>query len=196
MRIRPCFVLALLCLLLLEGCASKNAAPLAPAGRFPDQPVLALARTPDQGLSGLAARQAFAVSGGWGFRQADAFVLTVPRGRKQGSYNNTVPLELLLIRTRNDVEFSGTPPQGKRYAVLDYGTDSRTLGVRQGRMYAVWRGQARLLSEQEAPALYQEAVGRSSRRPSPAAVKLSRPVSREYWFDITDTFSRSNVAAR
>lgn len=197
MRSRLCFVLALFSLLLLEGCIPKDVAPPSAAGRFPDQPVLALAGTPGQNLSGAVARQAFTVSGGWGFRQADAFVLTVPRGRRQGSYNNTVPLESLLVRTRNDLEFSGTPAQGKRYAVVDYGTISRTLGVRQGRMYAVWRGQARLLSEQEAPALYQQVSGRPlSGRAGAVPMNQSRSVSREYWFDITDTFSRSNVAAK
>ena len=194
---RPSLVLTLFCFLLLAGCVPKTVAPPPYAGRFPDQPVLALAKTPEQILPGAVARQAFSVSGGWGFQQGDAFVLSVPHGRKSGAYNNTVPLELLLIRTRNEVEFIGTPAQGKRYAIVDYGTDSRTLGVRRGRMYAVWRGQVRLLPEQEAPALYQEATGRSpSRRAAPAAMNQSKPVSREYWFDITDTFSRSNVAAR
>ena len=83
MRSRLCFVLALFSLLLLEGCIPKDVAPPSAAGRFPDQPVLALAGTPGQNLSGAVARQAFTVSGGWGFRQADAFVLTVPRGRRQ-----------------------------------------------------------------------------------------------------------------
>ena len=197
MRSRLCSVLLLLCFLLLEGCAVKNTAPPAPVGRFPDQPVLTLAKKPDQGLPEAAGRQAFSIDGGWGFRQTDAFVLTVPAGRRQNSYNNTVPLESLLIRTRNEVEFSGTPAQGKRYAVVDYGTVSRTLGVRQGRMYAVWRGQVRLLSEQEAPALYQEAAGRPlSRRATPAVMNLSRPVAREYWFDITDTFGGNALAAK
>ena len=174
-----------------------SAAPPTPAGRFPDQPVLALAKRPDQGLPEAAGRQPFSVDGGWGFRQADAFVLTVPSGRRQGSYNNTVPLESLLVRTRNEVEFSDTPARGKRYAVVDYGTVSRTLGVRQGRMYAVWRGQVRLLSEQESPALYQEAEGRPlAKRATPAAMRLSRSVAREYWFDITDTFGGSALAAK
>lgn len=197
MRSRLCSILVLLCLLLLEGCAAKNTAPPAPVGRFPDQPVLALAKKPDQGLPEAAGRQAFSIDGGWGFRQADAFILTVPPGRRQSSYNNTVPLESLLVRTRNEVEFSGTPPQGKRYAVVDYGTVSRTLGVRQGRMYAVWRGQVRLLSEQESPALYQEAAARPlSRRATPAVMQLSRSVAREYWFDISDTFGGSALVAK
>lgn len=72
MRSRLCSILVLLCLLLLEGCATKNIAPPAPAGRFPDQPVLALAKKPDQGLPEAAGRQAFSIDGGWGFRQADA----------------------------------------------------------------------------------------------------------------------------
>ena len=105
-------------------------------------------------------------------------------------------MESLLVRTRNELEFSDTPPQGNRYVVVDYGTDSRTIGVRQGRMYSVWRGQARVLSEQMAPALYQKAINLPlAKRAAPDILKLSRPVSREYWFDITGTSGRNSFAA-
>ena len=192
---RPYRALLLLCLVLLSGCAAKNAGLPKPAGRFPDQPVLALAGTPAQRLPGVLGRQTFSISGGWGFRQAEAFVLDAPAGRRQ-SYTNTVPMESLLVRTRNELEFSDTPPQGKRYVVVDYGTDSRTIGVRQGRMYSVWRGQARVLSEQMAPALYQKAINLPlAKRAAPDILKLSRPVSREYWFDITGTSGRNSFAA-
>ncbi len=192
---RPHRVLLLLCLVLLSGCAAKNTGLPKPAGRFPDQPVLALAGTPTQRLPGVLGRQAFSISGGWGFRQAEAFVLAAPVGQRQ-SYANTVPLESLLVRTRNELEFSETPSQGNRYVVVDYGTDSRTIGVRQDRMYAVWRGQARVLSEQMAPALYQKAINLPlAKRASPDILKLSRPVSREYWFDITGTSGRNSFAA-
>jgi hypothetical protein len=182
--------------MLIGGCAAKKDAQSGTAGRFPDQPVLALAKGPKQSLPEDAGRLGFSIEGGWGFRQADAFMLTVPPGRRQSSYNNTVPLESLLIRVRNEAEFSGAPPEGKRYAVVDYGTVTRTLGERQGRMYAVWRGQVRLLSEQESPVQYQEAAGRPlSARNTPAAMKLSRSVTREYWFDITDTFGKGSLVA-
>ena len=192
---RPYCALLLLCFVLLNGCAAKNAGLPKPAGRFPDQPALALAGTPAQRLPGVLGRQAFSISGGWGFRQAEAFVLAAPAGQRQ-SYANTVPLESLLVRTRNELEFSDTPPQGNRYVVVDYGTDSRTIGVRHDRMYAVWRGQARVLSERTAPALYQKAVKLPlAKRASPDMLKLSRQVSREYWFDITGTSSRNSFAA-
>ena len=192
---RPYRVLLLFCLVLLSGCAAKNAGLPKPSGNFPDQPVLALSGTPAQRLPGVLGRQTFSISGGWGFRQTEAFVLAAPAGRRQ-SYTNTVPLECLLVRTRNELEFSDTPPQGKRYVVVDYGTDSRTIGVRQGRMYAVWRGQARVLSEQMAPALYQKAVNLPlAKRAAPDILKLSRPVSREYWFDSTGTSGRNSFAA-
>ena len=192
---RPYCALLLLCLALLSGCAAKNAGLSRPAGRFPDQPVLALAGTPAQRLPGVLGRQTFSIGGGWGFRQADAFILAAPAGQRQ-SYTNTVPLESRLVHARNELEFSGTPPQGKRYVTVDYGTDSRTIGVREGRMYAVWRGQARVLSEQMAPALYQKAVTLPlAKRASPDILKLSRPVSREYWFDITGTSGRNSFAA-
>ena len=192
---RPYRALLLLCLVLLSGCAAKNAGLPKPAGRFPDQPVLALTGTPAQRLPGVLGRQSFSISGGWGFRQAEAFVLAAPAGQRQ-SYTNTVPMESLLVRTRNELEFSDTPPQGNRYVVVDYGTDSRTIGVRQGRMYSVWRGQARVLSEQMAPALYQKAINLPlAKRAAPDILKLSRPVSREYWFDITGTSGRNSFAA-
>lgn len=197
MLIRPCVLLSLLCLVFLGGCAPKTVGP-PPFTRFPDQPTAALARTPAQALAGARNLKGFSVSGGWGYRQTDAFVLAVPPGHGNRAYNNTVPLELYLIRKRNEVEFSGTPPEGQRYAVVDYGTDSRTLGMRNGRMYAHWRGQVRLLSERESPALYREASGRSlARRASSAPTFRTRSVPREYWFDITETFNlKGGSAAR
>ena len=192
---RPYCALLLLCLALLNGCAAKNATLPRPADRFPDQPALALAGTPAQRLPGALGRQAFSIGGGWGFQQSDAFIIAAPTGRRQLS-TNTVPLESRLVHARNELEFSDTPPQGKRYVAVDYGTDSRTIGVRNGRMYAVWRGQARVLSEQMAPALYQKAVNLPfAKRASPDMLKLARPVSREYWFDITGASGRNSFAA-
>lgn len=193
---RLCFVLISLCFLVLEGCAPKTAFPPAAVPRFPDQPLLSLTKTPEQSLPGEPGRQAFAIRGGWGFKQADAVILSVPAGSRQKEYANTVPLERQLVLARNEVEFSSTPAQGRRYAVVDYGTISRTLGTRNGRMYALWRGQARLVSEAETPALYQEAMRRPlSKRTMPATPNV-RSVSREYWFDITDTSGGNSFAGR
>ena len=190
MHTRPRLILALFCVLLLAGCATKQVAKKSAVNRFPDQPAATLAKTPGQSMRGELSRNYATVNGGWGYKPGDAFVLTVPAGYRQRY--NTVPLESLLVRTRNEVEFSETPAQGQRYTVVDYGTVSRTIGTREGRMYAVWRGQVRLISEKDDPILYKELAGRSlARRDTATAIANSRVVPREYWFDVTDTFAHN-----
>lgn len=194
MRISPLVPSLFLCLFLLGGCAAHTA-PKAPTARFPESPVGALAKTPAQGMPAQVRKSAATASGGWGYKQADAFILAPPPGYRGKSYN-TITLEKKLIHARNDVEFSDTPTDGQRYVVVDYGTVSRTISSQNGRMYAVWRGQVCLLSEAESPALYQQLTGCPLPRRAPlAAAAATRSVPREYWFDVSRTFNRQAKGA-
>jgi hypothetical protein len=187
-------VLALWCaIFLLGGCSAKQ--PSAPRARFPEQPALALAKTLEQGMADHAGRRNIAVKGGWGFGRDDAVILTVPP-RSRTKYCNTVPLESHLVSTRNEVEFIGTPPEGQRYVVVDYGPVARTLTAKQGRMHAVWRGRMILVSEKNTPALYKKVASLPlARRASFAAKEQSFAVPREFWFDVTETSTLNAEAA-
>ena len=190
MRIRPRLVSALLfAVLALAGCSSTGSSrPEPKTAAFPERPAGYLAKTPEQCLAGNMTQKGTTLRGGWGFGRNDAFVLTVPTGRARAAFHNTVPLESHLISTRNELEF-GSLPAGQRYAVVDYGTVTRTLGTHDGRMYSVWRGRVRLIPEKEAPELYREAAGRPlASRDHLTATPSTISVPREYWFDITDTF--------
>jgi hypothetical protein len=136
------------------------------------------------------------LGGGWGFGRDDAVILSVPP-RSRRKYCNTVPLESLVVRTRNEEEFSGFPPEGKRYAVVDYGRVSRTVTAQSGRMYAIWRGLMALVSEKDAPALYRKVSGLPlARRIAPAVGERVLAVPREYWFDVTDASTLNAAAAK
>lgn len=181
--------LCLLCAVLLAGCAVKET-PVPVRSRFPEYPPAALSVTLAQALAEKPIGSAAAINGGWGYTRKDAFVFSAPGGQR-GRKRNMIPVESRLVRVRNEVEFTRTPTPGNRFAVLDYGTVSRTVGLREGRMYAVWRGKVLVLSEKEAPAQFAEAMKRPpGRRLSAAAGARTRQVSREYWFDVTETFGR------
>jgi hypothetical protein len=177
--------------LVLGGCAAKEV-PAKPVGRFPENPVLTPTKTLEQALAAgkNKHRHGLLVSGGWGFRRDDACILAMPVDKKRQNHNS-VPLERLLVKTRNEVEFTHTPPAGQRYTVQDYGTVSRTLHTLDGRMYAVWRGKVTLSPQQDVPAVGQ------SRAPARryAWDSSSRVVQREYWFDLTDTSTANSGAA-
>ena len=185
----------LLCgLMLLAGCAEKTPPKLVTV-RFPEQPPATLAKTPEQCVPDNLRQAVCAVNGGWGYGRKDAFTFTVPAPQRK-KIHPTIPAESRLVQARNEVEFSDTPAQGQRYAVVDYGTISRTLSTQEGRMYAIWRGEVRVVSEAKSPALYRELVGRPlHRRGTSAAMAQALVVSREYWFDISETFGRLGGAA-
>lgn len=194
MHFRFSFFSVLLLFLLLGGCAAKNTANR-PAARFPEQPAATLAKGPDFCLVEARNHKAYRVGGGWGFKRENAFQIAVAPGHRQ-PYYNTVPLENLLVRTRNEVEFTQTPANGERYVVVDSGTISRTITTKEGRMYAIWRGQMHLLPEKTSPALFEQAAKRPlPRRATPETLALARAVPREYWFDITEPFSLGGKAA-
>ncbi|MCL1939314.1 MAG: hypothetical protein FWG04_01455 [Desulfovibrionaceae bacterium] len=190
--LRHGFMLFAVCIpLVLGGCAAKHG-PVRAAGRFPESPALTPAKTLEQALAEgkNENRNGLSVSGGWGFRRGDACVLAMPAGKKRENHNS-VPLERLLVQTRNEVEFTHTPPAGQRYTVQDYGTVSRTLCTLDGRMYAVWQGKVTLIPQQDAPAAGQSQA--PSRRY--AWDNSPRVVQREYWFDLTDTSTANSGAA-
>ncbi len=178
----------LLCLFFIAGCTTTGKLPQRSASAFPEQPAPLLAKTPEQCVLDKAVRGEIR-RGGWGYCSTDAFVLASPGGRK-GARRSTVAVESQLLQTRNEVEFSETPPPGKRWAVVDYGTVSRTLGVRDGRMYAVWRGRVSLVSEAESPELYRKLTALPrAKRAAPAVGAAVQSVSREYWFDISEAYA-------
>lgn len=188
MRIRIGIVFTLACFLFLSACAARDASGPVTA-RFPDRPADVLAKTPEQSLAGNTLRQGVFLAGGWGYKPADAFLLTVQPGQRR-KYHNTIPLENMVVRTRNDLEFFDTPPQGQRYVVVDYGPVSRTVSTREGKMFAVWRADMYLVSENASPTLFLEAANRPlNRRATPETRAVARAVPREYWFNITDTFT-------
>jgi hypothetical protein len=177
--------------LVLGGCAAKDTRVRA-AGRFPESPALTPAKTLEQALAEGKSenRNGLSVSGGWGFRRDDACILIMPEGKKRENHNS-VPLERLLVLTRNEVEFTHTPPAGQGYTVQDYGTVSRTLCTLDGRMYAVWQGKVTLIPQQDASVAGRSRA--SSRRY--AWDSAPRVVQREYWFDLTDTSTANSGAA-
>jgi hypothetical protein len=180
-------------MIFLGGCAAKTKSPSRPG--FPDQPALSLARTLEQGMAEQPGKRAIAVTGGWGFGRDDAVILSLP-SRSRTPYINTVPLESLVVRTHNEVEFSATPPDGQRYMVVDYGPVSRTLSAKQGRMYAVWRGRMVLVSEKKTPDLYQKVANLPlARRAAFVTRGQSLAVPREFWFDVTGTSTINADAA-
>lgn len=188
---RAALCMAACFLLVLAGCAAKEGA--GPAARsFPEYPVLIPAISPAQALAGTNGkkRSGFTVRGGWGFAREDACMLTVPQGRRQ-LHHNSVPLERQLVQLRNAVEFGQTPPDGGRFRVTDYGTVSRTLHTKEGRMYAVWRGKVGIIPERP----LSSAAGLNSRPRFPVAEGSARTVQREYWFDITETSTSNSGAA-
>ena len=195
MRIRSSLVPMLLCFIFLGGCTTGKSVPKPVVVNFPDQPAAVLAKTPEQCLLENPSRKLSAAVGGWGYDRSDAFVLSLPPGRNRKTYTS-VSAENFLVGARNEVEFCDTPPAGQRYVVLDYGTVSRTIGVHEGRMYAVWRGRVCLISEKDSPGLYGEAAGkRLSRKAAAVASAQARIVSREYWFDISDIYPDAASAA-
>lgn len=190
MHFRPGLAaLLFFCVLLFAGCAARESAP--PRPRFPEQPPAVLAKTPELAFSDALRRNKPAISGGWGYTREDAFVFSVP-AKQRGKKRNMIPVESRLVGLRNEVEFTETPPAGQRYAVLDYGTVSRTVGERDGRMYVVWRGRVTLVSEREAADMYRRAAALPlARRAKATTGAQSRTVAREYWFDVTETFGRA-----
>lgn len=192
-RFAPACLLILM--LLLTSCVPERTLMPRPAP-FPNQPAQGLAKSPAQGMSGRLKHEAYSVKGGWGYNQKDAFILAVAPGRPRRTYNNTVPLESLVVQTRNEVEFFETPDAGERYLVVDYGPIARTVSMKEGRMYAVWRGDMFILSEEQSPALFKEVAKWSlARRAIRDAKAQSRAVPREYWFDVTDTFNPKGRSA-
>lgn len=184
------FFLAIFCMVFAAGCAVKEPAVVPVKTRFPEQPPAALSRSLSQVLVEKPLRSVAAIQGGWGYSRKDAFRFSVSSGQR-GRKRNMIPVESRLVRVRNEVEFMETPVAGSRFAVLDYGTVSRTVGVREGRTYAVWRGKVVLLSEKDAPAQFAEALRRPpGRRLDALGSARTRVVSREYWFDVTETFGR------
>ena len=194
MRPRFLFLLALSGIVFFfGGCSAKQ--PSAPSVRFPEQPAPVLAKTLEQGMADHAGGRNIVVKGGWGFSREDAVILTVPL-RSRTKYCNTVPLESHLVRTRNEVEFIGTPPEGQRYVVVDYGPVARTLTAKQGRMHAVWRGRMILVSEKNAPDLYKKVAGLPlARRASFAALEQTVSVPRAFWVSVTATSTLNAEAA-
>ena len=193
MKYRSFLLSLLLCLVVASGCAAKKTTTPVVSG-FPEKPHATMQKNKGPQASSVPGGSSYAIAGGWGYGQASAMVLAVPQGKPKQHYNNTIPLESKLVRLRNEVEFSQTPTKGQRLLVVDHGKVARTVSTRNGKMYAVWRAHMHVIAERTAPALYEDLCKKNlQHRATSASRAISRPVLREYWFDVTDTFNAKHT---